>query len=159
MTSAIRRNSPMHVDSKIHHNNLINNILAKIQANHAGVDSALMLDNLGFISEMNGTNIFMVKNGTLLTPTADACLHGITRGLVIELAQANGMAVEERNISLTELFAADEAFGTGSMGELTPIVEVDGRVLVNRSQSNLTAQLIRWFEGVHEKLSTSLESL
>ena len=100
----------MHDDSKIHHNNLINNILAKIQANHAGVDSALMLDNLGFISEMNGTNIFMVKNGTLLTPTADACLHGITRGLVIELARANGIVVEERNISLTELYAADEAF-------------------------------------------------
>ena len=159
MTSAIRRNSPMHVDSKIHHNNLINNILAKIQANHAGVDSALMLDNLGFIAEMNGTNIFMVKNGRLLTPTADACLHGITRGLVIELAQANGVAVEERNISLTELYAADEAFGTGSMGELTPIVEVDGRVLVNRSQSHLTAQLIHWFQGVHEKLSTPLANL
>ena len=159
MTSAIRRNSPMHVDSKIHHNNLINNILAKIQANHAGVDSALMLDNLGFISEMNGTNIFMVKNQTLITPTADACLHGITRGLVIELARTNGITVEERNVSLTELYAADEAFGTGSMGELTPIVEVDGRVLVNRSQSNLTAQLIQWFEGVHEKLSTPLESL
>jgi len=116
ITSAIRRNSPMHLDSKIHHNNLINNILAKIQANQAGVDSALMLDNLGFIAEMNGTNIFMVKNGTLLTPTADACLHGITRGLVLELAREHGIQVEERNISLTELYAADEAFGTGSMG-------------------------------------------
>ncbi|MDG1527515.1 MAG: aminotransferase class IV [Schleiferiaceae bacterium] len=159
MTSAIRRNSPMHVDSKIHHNNLINNILAKIQANHAGVDSALMLDNLGFISEMNGTNIFMVKNGVLLTPTADACLHGITRGLVMELALANGLTVEERNISLTELYAADEAFGTGSMGELTPIVEVDGRHIVNRSQSNITTRLIHWFKDVHEKLSTPLANL
>src|SRR6056300_58851 len=159
ITSAIRRNSPMHLDSKIHHNNLINNILAKIQANQAGVDSALMLDNLGFIAEMNGTNIFMVKNGKLLTPTADACLHGITRALVLELARANGMDVEERNISLTELYSADEAFGTGSMGELTPITEVDGRVLVNRSQSNLTAQLIHWFQGVHEKLSTPLANL
>ena len=159
MTSAIRRNSLMHVDSKIHHNHLITNIITKIQANHAGVDSALMLDNLGFISEMNGTNIFMVKNGTLLTPTADACLHGITRGLVIELAHENGIPIEERNVSLTELYAADEAFGTGSMGELTPIVEVDGRVLVNRSQSNLTAQLIQYFATVHENLSTPVANL
>jgi len=159
ITSAIRRNSPMHLDSKIHHNNLINNILAKIQANQAGVDSALMLDNLGFIAEMNGTNIFMVKNGTLLTPTADACLHGITRGLVLELAREHGIQVEERNISLTELYAADEAFGTGSMGELTPITEVDGRQLVNRSGSALTQELVKLFEGTHQKWSTPIDSL
>ena len=159
ITSAIRRNSPMHLDSKIHHNNLINNILAKTQANQAGVDSALMLDNLGFIAEMNGTNIFMVKNGTLLTPTADACLHGITRGLVLELAREHGIQVEERNISLTELYAADEAFGTGSMGELTPITEVDGRQLVNRSGSALTQELVKLFEGTHQKWSTPIDSL
>ena len=159
ITSAIRRNSPMHLDSKIHHNNLINNILAKTQANQAGVDSALMLDNLGFIAEMNGTNIFMVKNGTLLTPTADACLHGITRGLVLELAREHGIQVEERNISLTELYAADEAFGTGSMGELTPITEVDGRQLVNRSGSALTQELVKLFEGTHQKWSMPIDSL
>ena len=159
ITSAIRRNSPMHLDSKIHHNNLINNILAKIQANQAGVDSALMLDNLGFIAEMNGTNIFMVKNGTLLTPTADACLHGITRGLVLELAREHGMKVEERNLSLTELYAADEAFGTGSMGELTPITEVDGRQLVNRSGSGVTQELVKLFESTHQKWSTPIASL
>jgi branched-chain amino acid aminotransferase len=77
----------------------------------------------------------------------------------MELALANGLTVEERNISLTELYAADEAFGTGSMGELTPIVEVDGRYIVNRSQSNITTRLIHWFKDVHEKLSTPLEML
>jgi len=159
ITSSVRRNSPMHVDSKIHHNNLINNILAKIQANHAGVDSALMLDNLGFIAEMNGTNIFVVKNGRLLTPTADACLHGITRGLVIEIARENAIEVEERNISLTELYAADEAFGTGSMGELTPIIEVDGRILQNRTGSQMTRELIKLFEDTHQKWSTSIANL
>ena len=159
ITSSVRRNSPMHVDSKIHHNNLINNILAKIQANHAGVDSALMLDNLGFIAEMNGTNIFLVKNGRLLTPTADACLHGITRGLVIEIARENAIEVEERNISLTELYAADEAFGTGSMGELTPIIEVDGRILQNRAGSQMTRELIKLFEDTHQKWSTSIANL
>ena len=159
ITSTVRRNSPMHLDSKIHHNNLINNILAKIQANHAGVDSALMLDNLGFIAEMNGTNIFLVKNGRLLTPTADACLHGITRRLVIEIARENAIEVEERNISLTELYAADEAFGTGSMGELTPIMEVDGRILQNRTGSQKTLELIKLFEDTHQKWSTSIANL
>ena len=159
ITSTVRRNSPMHLDSKIHHNNLINNILAKIQANHAGADSALMLDNLGFIAEMNGTNIFLVKNGRLLTPTADACLHGITRRLVIEIAGENAIEVEERNISLTELYAADEAFGTGSMGELTPIMEVDGRILQNRTGSQKTRELIKLFEDTHQKWSTSIANL
>lgn len=159
ITSAIRRNSPMHLDSKIHHNNLINNILAKIQANHAGADSALMLDNLGFIAEMNGTNIFLVKDGVLLTPTADACLHGITRGLVIRIAEMLEIPVQECNVSLTELYSADEAFGTGSMGELTPVVEVDGRAIVNRRGSNITEQLVEAFEGVREELSVTIAEL
>ncbi|MGB3076708.1 MAG: aminotransferase class IV, partial [Chitinophagales bacterium] len=86
VTASIRRNSPMNIDSKIHHNNLINNILAKIEANIAGADDALMLDNYGFVSETNSCNIFMIKNGVLLTPCADACLPGITRGKVLQLA-------------------------------------------------------------------------
>ena len=159
ITSAIRRNSPMHLDSKIHHNNLINNILAKIQANQAGVDSALMLDNLGFIAEMNGTNIFMVKQGRLITPTADACLHGITRGLVIELAEQLGIPCEVRNVSLTELYAADEAFGSGSMGELTPVVEVDGRAIVNGQGSSLFPRINEAFKRLATVYSTPITSL
>ena len=141
ITSSIRRNSPMNLDSKIHHNNLINNILAKIQANHAGADDALMLDNYGFISEMNGTNIFIVKDNVLHTPNPDACLHGITRALIIETAKDLNIDVRERNISLTELYSADEAFGTGSMGELTPIYEVDGRAIYDRRKNNITSIL------------------
>lgn len=141
ITSSIRRNSPMNLDSKIHHNNLINNILAKIQANHAGADDALMLDNYGFISEMNGTNIFIVKDNILYTPQPDACLHGITRALIIETAKDLNIDVRERNISLTELYCADEAFGTGSMGELTPIYEVDGRLISDRRNNNITSIL------------------
>ena len=141
ITSSIRRNSPMNLDSKIHHNNLINNILAKIQANHAGADDALMLDNYGFISEMNGTNIFIVKDNVLHTPHPDACLHGITRALIIETAKDLNIDVRERNISLTELYSADEAFGTGSMGELTPIYEVDGRAIYDRRKNHITSIL------------------
>ncbi len=129
ITSSIRRNSPGHLDSKIHHNNLINNILAKIQANVAGVDAALMLDEGGFASELNGTNIFMIRNGTVMTPHADTCLPGITRGLVIELCKELGIPVYEKNISLTELYNADMVFCTGTMGELTPIRMIDGRTI------------------------------
>lgn len=127
ITSAIRRNSPSSIDSKIHHNNLINNILAKIEANVAGVDAALMLDMHGFASECNGTNLFVVHRGELLTPHADSCLPGITRRKVIELAKKDGIGCLERNISISEVYSADEVFVTGSMGELTPVLEVDGR--------------------------------
>jgi len=148
ISSTIRRNSPNHVDSKIHHNNLINNILAKIQSNVAGADAALMLDIHGFASELNGTNIFMVKKNMIYTPHADACLPGITRGIVIELASDNKMPCIEKNISLTELYAADEVFCTGTMGELTPIKEIDGRLITNNSDSNVMEKLISAFEEI-----------
>jgi branched-chain amino acid aminotransferase len=133
ITSSVRRNSPMNLDSKIHHNNLINNILAKIEANHQDADDALMLDNYGFVAETNACNIFMSKNGVLLTPHADACLPGITRKKVIRLAKDLNFEVIERNISVTEFYNADEVFTTGTMGELTPVVEIDGRKIENRS--------------------------
>ncbi len=148
-TSSIRRNSPMHVDSKIHHTNLINNILAKIQSNVAGKDAALMLDASGFASELNGTNIFMVSKGKLYTPFADACLHGITRGLVMELAGDIGVRCYEKNLSLTELYNADGVFCTGTMGELTPIVEIDGRAIT--VEKDIFNRLIKAFDGVKDQ--------
>ena len=109
VTAANRRNPPQCVDSKIHHNNLINNILAKIQANHAGAQDAVMLDVDGFVSETNATNLFMIKNGAVLTPHADACLPGITRQTVMDLCKgALGLPLVERRISLAEFHAADE---------------------------------------------------
>lgn len=131
ITSSVRRNSPMHLDSKIHHNNLLNNILAKIEANHAGADAALMLDNQGFLAELNGTNIFLVKNRKICTPLPHACLPGITRNLVLQLCKAHKIAYTEKNISSSEAYNADEVFATGTMGELTPITEIDGRKIKN----------------------------
>ena len=141
ITSAIRRNTSQCIDSKIHHNNLINNILAKIDANVAGVDDAIMLDIHGFVSETNATNIFLVKRGVLLTPHADSCLPGITRGLVLRLARDHGIPCQERNISIAELYSADEIFTTGTMGELAPVLEVDGRVIGDRGIGPLTGRL------------------
>ena len=127
VTSTIRRNGPSYLDSKIHHNNLLNNILAKIQANHAGADDAVMLDDRGFLAETNATNVFLIRDGVLGTPFGHACLPGITRGYTLDLAQKLGIPVREGDYSLTELYTADEAFTTGTMGGLAHIVEVDGR--------------------------------
>jgi branched-chain amino acid aminotransferase group I len=122
ITSSVRRNSPATLDSKIHHNNLLNNILAKIEADVAGVDDAVMLDLHGFVAETNATNIFLVRDGVLITPTTDACLPGITRAILLELARAAGIETVERNVSMSELYTADEVFTTGTMGELAPVL-------------------------------------
>ena len=127
ITSSVRRNSPATLDSKIHHNNLLNNILAKIEADVAGADDALMLDLHGFVAETNATNIFVVRGGELHTPSPDACLPGITRAIVMELAAEDGIPAVERNVSLSEVYTADEVFTSGTMGELAPVLEVDGR--------------------------------
>jgi branched-chain amino acid aminotransferase group I len=141
ITSSVRRNSPATLDSKIHHNNLLNNILAKIEADVAGVDDALMLDVQGFVSETNATNVFIVRDDVLITPHADSCLPGITRAVVIELAGADGLDVVERNVSLSEVYTADEVFTTGTMGELAPVLEVDGRTIGAGSTGPLTEKL------------------
>jgi branched-chain amino acid aminotransferase group I len=141
ITASTRRNTPSCLDSKIHHNNLLNNILASIEANVAGVDSAVMLDLQGFVSETNDTNIFMVRNGTVCTPHADACLPGLTRQMVIDICHDQGIPVAERNYSLTELYTADEVFTTGTMGELTPVLEADGRVIGDGAVGDMTQRL------------------
>ena len=92
-----------------------------------------MLDKDGFVAEANGVNLFCVRNGIVLTPHADACLPGITRGLVLEICQDLDIPSQEKNLSLTEFYTADEAFATGTMGELTRISEIDGRTVLNRS--------------------------
>ena len=156
ITSSQRRNNPQFLDSKIHHNNLLNNILAKIQANVAGADAAVMLDYQGFVSELNDTNLFMTKDGIVSTPHADSCLHGITRGLVIDICQTNNIPVEERNLSLTEFYNADEVFASGTMGELTPVNEIDGRKIINRKSTTLLNSIQNHFHALIPKLSEPL---
>ncbi len=129
VTSSIRRNSPQCLDSKIHHNNLINNILAKIESNIYGADDALMLDLDGMVSETNATNVFYVKNKVLVTPYADSCLPGLTREKVIEIAKDTGVQFREKRCSLTEFYTADEVFTTGTMGELSHVIAIDERVI------------------------------
>lgn len=141
ITASTRRNTPQCLDSKIHHNNLLNNILASIEANVAGVDSAIMLDIHGFVSETNDTNLFIVRSGIVSTPHADSCLPGLTRQMILEICEENAIVAKERNISLTELYAADEVFTSGTMGELTPILEADGRKIADSKVGPITENL------------------
>lgn len=134
ISTSQRRNGPQFLDSKIHHNNLLNNIIAKIQANIAGKDAGLMLDERGFVAELNGSNVFMIKENVVYTPFAHACLPGITRNTVIELCRSNNINIIEADLSLAQWYNADGVFATGTMGELTPIVEIDGRE-INRDNA------------------------
>ena len=147
ITSSIRRNTAQCLDSKIHHNNLLNNILAAIEANVAGVASAVMLDINGFISETNDTNIFIVRDGKLFTPFADSCLPGLTRQMVLDIARDNDVIALEKNVSLTELYTAAEAFTSGTMGELTPILKADGRVIGDGKRGPVTKR----FQELHRE--------
>jgi branched-chain amino acid aminotransferase group I len=141
ITASTRRNTAECLDSKIHHNNLLNNILASIEANVAKVDCAIMLDINGFISEMNDTNVFLVKGGHVLTPHADSCLPGLTRRMILRICNEQNIQATERNLSLTELYTADEVFTSGTMGELTPVLEADGRVIGDKAVGPMTRRL------------------
>ena len=141
ITASVRRNTPACLDSKIHHNNLLNNILASIEANVAGVDSAIMLDVNGFVSETNDTNLFLVRDGLVMTPTADSCLPGLTRRMILKICEEQEIPTAERNLSLTEVYTADEVFTSGTMGELTPVLEADGRQIGDGKVGDFTNRL------------------
>ena len=147
-TSSLRRFPPDCLDPKIHHNNLLQSILAKIEANAAGADDAVMLDPRGFVAETNATHLFLVRDGALATPRTVACPEGITRATVIELCAANGIACEQRDLSLAEFYRADEAFCTGTMGELAPIATIDGRRIGLDGEWPVTRRLSRLYAGL-----------
>lgn len=156
VTASVRRNSPQCLDSKIHHNNLLNNILAKIEANAAGADDALMLDVEGYVAETNATNVFLVRRGVLVTPTADHCLPGVTRRVVMELARANEVPLQERRVSLSEFHSADEVFTTGTMGELAWVRAIDGRTIGDGSLGPVTARLSALFRQRTDTLGVAV---
>lgn len=156
ITSSIRRNSPMFLDSKIHHNNLLNNILAKIEANYAGADDGLMLDKDGFVAETNAVNIFCIRNGSVFTPYATSCLPGITRDLVIRLCKEHNIPVSEAQLSLTEFYTADEVFATGTMGELTRVSMIDGRQIINKFGRSVLDEISHLFRRETETKGTPI---
>jgi branched-chain amino acid aminotransferase len=145
ITSSVRRTAPDSLDPKIHHNNLLTSILAKIEANVAGADDAVMLDRRGFVAETNATHIFLVTGGVLHTPTTAACPEGITRQAVLDLAAAASLPAVTGDYSLTQLYCADELFVTGTMGGLTPVLALDGRTIADGKPGPVTARLTEEF--------------
>src|SRR5438876_1369374 len=141
VTSKIRRPSPEILDCKIHHANLLNSILAKIEANNAGADDALMLDTRGFVAETNATHVFIVRKGELATSRVVACPEGITRATVIEICAAEKIPCTETDLSLHDVYGADEMFCTGTMGELAAVTNVDNRVIGDGRVGPITKRL------------------
>ncbi len=128
--------------------NYVNSILAKREAIHAGFDEAILLDTEGYVSEASGENIFMVKDGVLRTPPLTSILPGITRQALLTLARDMGISVWEEKFSLDDLYLADEAFLTGTAAEVTPVREVDGRLIGQGSPGPITQKLQSVFFGV-----------
>src|SRR5256885_6529435 len=155
ITSKFRRPSPEILDARIHHANLLNSILAKIEANNAGADDALMLDTRGFVAETNATHVFIVRKGELATSRVVACPEGITRATVIEICAAEKILCTETDLILNDVYGADEMFCTGTMGELAAVTNVDNRVIGDGRIGPMTKRLSELYvrrtadEGVH----------
>ncbi|MFG0299799.1 MAG: aminotransferase class IV [Phycisphaerales bacterium JB047] len=153
-TSSIRRFPPDCMDPNIHHNNLIQSIMAKVEANANGADDALMLDRRGFLAEANATHVFIVSpypahsgddTPVVQTPTTAACPEGITRQTIIDLCDENDIPCIERDLSMTHVYNADECFTTGTMGELAWVGKIDGRVIGNGAMGAMTKRLSELF--------------
>ncbi|MDE2795873.1 MAG: aminotransferase class IV [Gemmatimonadota bacterium] len=156
VTSSLRRFDPGTLDPKIHHANLLQSVLAKIEANAAGADDALMLDRHGFIAETNATNFFVVEGGVVKTPHAFACPEGITRATVLELCGEDGIPSRVTDLSLEEAYRADEAFCTGTMGELAAVTEIDGRRIGAGRVGRITARLSRSYGDLTARNGTPI---
>jgi branched-chain amino acid aminotransferase len=156
ITAATTRNHPNAVNPRIKSLNYLNNIMAKIEATHAGCLEALMLNHKGELAECTGDNIFVVQQGRIHTPSIDSgILEGITREAVIELARAAGYTVIERTMDRFDVFKAQECFLTGTAAELIPVVECDGRVIGSGRPGPITRELRQRFQTlVREERST-----
>ena len=141
ITSKIRRPPPEILDTRIHHANLLNSILAKIEANSAEADDALMLDTRGFVAETNATNVFIVRNAEVATSRVVACPEGITRATVIEICAAERIPCVETDLTLDDVYRADEIFCTGTMGELAGVIKVDHRLIGDGKVGLMTRRL------------------
>jgi branched-chain amino acid aminotransferase len=148
VTSSVRRKGSDSVDAKVKTSNYMENILAKLQANLAGVDDALMLDRNGNVAEATATNIFVLRMGKWSTPTSVACLEGITRHVAMEILKQMRTPVEERNLTVHELYVAQEAFLTGTAAGIVSVESVDGRRIGEEAPGDGTREVIRRFNAL-----------
>jgi len=155
IVSSIRRTPSFCLPASAKTLNYLNNVLAKQQANYAGVDEAIMLDWRGFVSEGTGDNLFILRNRALLTPPLhSSVLAGVTRQVVLEIAEASGMSVEERELTLHDLYNADEAFFVSTSLEVQPLIEIDGRVIGAGVEGNATKLIREKFNEVKRSEGT-----
>jgi len=148
-TSTIRRGSPDYLDPRLNCHSKLHEVIALVQALEAGADEALMLDIHGFVATCNATNFFLVRKGEVWTSTGQYCMNGITRGKVLHLCRQQGIPAYEKNFSLVDVYDADEAFVTGTFGGLTPVINVDGRVI---GEGNLGAMTRRLRDLYHDAI-------
>jgi len=154
---SVRRTPPESMPPNVKSLNYLNNILAKIEANHRGVDEAIFFDTRGHVSEGSGDNIFVVKDGVIITPPTLNNLRGITRMVVLEIAASMGITLLERDLGYFDLYTADEVFVTGTAAEVAPIREIDGRVIGNGKPGPVTRQLMAAFRTATQKEGTPIE--
>ena len=156
VTVSVRRNPACALPPNVKSLNYLNNILAKIEANCKGGDEAVMFDMQGNISEGSGDNIFIVKNGVINTPPTLNNLRGVTRIVVLELADRLGITVHETNLGYFDLYTADEVFVTGTAAEVAPITSVDGRSIGSGRPGPITRQLMAAFRTATETEGTPI---
>ncbi len=148
ITVSVRRNPPECLPPNVKSLNYLNNILAKIEANYKGGDEAIFFDTNGYVAEGSGDNLYVIKNGEILTPHTLNNLRGVTRMVVLEIAQSLGITVKEQNLGYFDLYTADELICSGTAAEIAPITWVDGRVVGSGKPGPVTRQLMEAFHAV-----------
>ncbi len=157
ITTWIKRYSPQYMDPKIHCCNQLNQIMAACEAMRQGADEAIMLDQNGFVAETNSTNLQLIKDGVLVLPTIDSQLPGITRQTMIKIAKSLGMEVQERNVSVSEYYNADEVFICGTVGEVVPVKMIDGKKIGNSVPGAVTEQFSKEYKKMTENFGVSID--
>jgi branched-chain amino acid aminotransferase len=153
---SVRRNPSEALPPNVKSLNYLNNILAKIEANYKGGDEAIFFDTNGYVSEGSGDNIFVVKNGVVITPPTINNLRGITRQVALEIAESMGIVIREQNLGYFDLYSADEVFVTGTAAEVAPITLIDGRSIGTGKPGPITRQLMEAFRRVADSEGTEI---
>jgi len=148
LTASVRRPPPDTLDQRLNVHSKLHEVIALIEATDAGADEALMLDTTGAVATCNATNFFIVSDGEVWTSTGEFNLPGITRGAVLQVARQAGIPTHEKRFLLDDVYAAEEAFVTGTFGGLTPVIEVDGRTIGDGSPGPVTAHLRELYEAL-----------
>ncbi|OLB42290.1 MAG: branched-chain-amino-acid transaminase [Verrucomicrobia bacterium 13_1_20CM_54_28] len=159
VTCATRRSNPAALNPAVKSLNYLNNVMARVEANLAGADEALMLNDAGNVAECTADNVFIVKHGQIFTPpVASGALRGITRSVVFEIAAELGVKVRETDITRHDVFVADECFLTGTAAEIVPVVKADGRSIGNGKPGPVTARIIARFRQVTRETGTPISA-